>query len=41
MKKKFLNKKTIPVFSTLAALIIGAVVLKLIADAESNSRIKY
>lgn len=39
IKKKLLNDTTIPVYATIALLVIGSLVLKFIADSES--RIDY
>ncbi len=35
-KKKFLDKKSIPILSAIAILIAGALALKIIADSESR-----
>ncbi len=41
MKKKIFKKKAVPIISTFAILIAGALLMKVIADSESNARIKF
>jgi hypothetical protein len=39
MKKKILNKKTIPLITTVAVVVVGTIMLKIIAD--SSSKVAY
>lgn len=39
MKKKIFNKKTIPLITTVAVVLVGTIMLKIIAD--SSSKVAY
>jgi len=39
MKKKIFSKKSIPVITTLAIVVVGTILLKVIAD--SSSKVAY